>query len=104
MRALCARTSWSAAFALGRSLRYNGGEYGPRNSSLASGCADPDHHYPRAALALTGAGIMPEVLMVGTSDVYTENEPPVEISTSGVAWPAIIGGAFAAIALTLILL
>ena len=32
----------------------NGGEYGPRNSSLASGRADPDHHYPRAALALTG--------------------------------------------------
>ena len=47
---------------------------------------------------------MPEVLMVGTSDVYEENEQPVETSTSGVAWPAIIGGAFAAIALTLILL
>jgi hypothetical protein len=47
---------------------------------------------------------MPEVLMVGTSDVYAENEQPVETSTSGVAWPAIIGGAFAAIALTLILL
>ena len=46
---------------------------------------------------------MPEVLMVGTSDVYAENEQPVETSTSGVAWPAIIGGAFAAIALTLIL-
>ena len=47
---------------------------------------------------------MPEVLVVGTSDVYAENEQPVETSTSGVAWPAIIGGAFAAIALTLILL
>ena len=47
---------------------------------------------------------MPEVLMVGTSDVYAENEPRDETSTSGVAWPAIIGGAFAAIALTLILL
>jgi hypothetical protein len=47
---------------------------------------------------------MPEVLMVGTSDVYAENEQPVETSTSGVVWPAIIGGAFAAIALTLILL
>jgi hypothetical protein len=47
---------------------------------------------------------MPEVLVVGTSDVYAENEQPVETSTSGVAWPAIVGGAFAAIALTLILL
>jgi hypothetical protein len=47
---------------------------------------------------------MPEVIMVGTADVYAENEQPVETSASGVAWPAIIGGAFAAIALTLILL
>lgn len=47
---------------------------------------------------------MPEVLRVGASDVYVENEQPVETSTSGVAWPAIIGGAFGAIALTLILL
>ena len=47
---------------------------------------------------------MPEVLMVDTTDVYAENEQPVETSTSGVAWPAIIGGVFAAVALTLILL
>ena len=47
---------------------------------------------------------MPEVLMVGTADVYAENRPPLEASTSGVAWPAIIGGAFAAVALSLILL
>ena len=47
---------------------------------------------------------MPEVLMVDTTGVYAENERPVETSTSGVAWPAIIGGVFAAIALTLILL
>jgi hypothetical protein len=42
--------------------------------------------------------------MVDTTGVYKENEQPVETSTSGVAWPAIIGGVFAAIALTLILL
>ena len=47
---------------------------------------------------------MSEVLMVGTTDVYTEDEQPVDTSTSGVAWPAIIGGVFAAIALTLVLL
>jgi hypothetical protein len=47
---------------------------------------------------------MPEVLMVGTADVYAENRPPLEASTSGVVWPAIIGGAFAAVALSLILL
>jgi hypothetical protein len=47
---------------------------------------------------------MPELPMGGTSDVHAENEQPVGTSTSGVAWPAIIGGALAAIALTLILL
>ena len=35
---------------------------------------------------------MPEVLMVGTTDVYTENEQPVDTSTSGVAWPDAMAG------------
>src|ERR1039458_6102587 len=47
---------------------------------------------------------MPEALMAGTAGVYAENRHPLEASTSGVAWPAIIGGAFAAAALSLILL
>ena len=47
---------------------------------------------------------MSEVLMVGRADVYEEDGRPTEDSTSGVAWPAIIGGAFAAAALSLVLL
>jgi hypothetical protein len=47
---------------------------------------------------------MPESSIAGTSGAYVENRPLLEASTSGVAWPAIIGGAFAAAALSLILL
>ena len=51
---------------------------------------------------------MSEASMAGTAVVYVEDRaedrPPLEASTSGVAWPAIIGGAFAAVALSLILL
>lgn len=39
--------------------------------------------------------------MTGSAGVYADG--PVESSSSGVAWPAIIGGAFAAAALSLIL-
>ena len=42
--------------------------------------------------------------MVETVGVYVEDMNPLEAATSGVAWPAIIGGAFAAAALSLILL
>jgi hypothetical protein len=42
--------------------------------------------------------------MVDTVGVYVEDRNPLEASSSGVAWPAIIGGAFAAAALSLILL
>jgi hypothetical protein len=42
--------------------------------------------------------------MVETVGVYVEDRTPLEAATSGVAWPAIIGGAFAAAALSLILL
>jgi hypothetical protein len=42
--------------------------------------------------------------MAGPSGGYVETRHPLEASTSGVAWPAIIGGAFAAAALSLILL
>ena len=47
---------------------------------------------------------MPDSPVAGTAGVYAENRHPLETSTSGVAWPAIIGGAFAAAALSLILL
>ena len=47
---------------------------------------------------------MPESSIAGTSGAYVENRPLLEASTSGVAWPAIIGGALAAAALSLILL
>src|SRR5450759_159659 len=47
---------------------------------------------------------MRETSIGGTPGVYAESRPSLEGSTSGVAWPAIIGGAFAAAALTLILL
>jgi hypothetical protein len=43
-------------------------------------------------------------VMVDTVGVDAGNRQPLESSTSGVAWPAIIGGAFAAAALSLILL
>jgi hypothetical protein len=47
---------------------------------------------------------MPDTPIAGTSGTYAEDLRPLESSTSGVAWPAIIGGAFAAAALSLILL
>src|ERR1035437_2357158 len=47
---------------------------------------------------------MREAPMVETVGVYVEDRNPLEAATSGVAWPAIIGGAFAAAALSLILL
>src|ERR1035437_1182965 len=47
---------------------------------------------------------MREAPMVETVGVYVEERNPLEASTSGVTWPAIIGGAFAAAALSLILL
>jgi hypothetical protein len=47
---------------------------------------------------------MRETPMGGTPGVYAESRPSLEGPASGVAWPAIIGGAFAAAALTLILL
>jgi hypothetical protein len=43
-------------------------------------------------------------VMVDTVGVDARNRQPLEGSTSGVAWPAIIGGALAAAALSLILL
>jgi hypothetical protein len=42
-------------------------------------------------------------VMTDTIGVDAGNRQPLEASTSGVAWPAIIGGAFAAAALSLIL-
>jgi hypothetical protein len=47
---------------------------------------------------------MPDTPVAGATGLYAENLRPVEASTSGVAWPAIIAGAFAAAALSLILM
>jgi hypothetical protein len=47
---------------------------------------------------------MPDTPVAGATGLYAENPRTVEASTSGVAWPAIIGGAFAAAALSLILM
>src|ERR1700735_4194146 len=51
---------------------------------------------------------MSATAMVGRAGIYEqvrdESRQPPEASTTGVAWPAIIGGAFAAAALSLILL
>src|SRR5665213_3783184 len=47
---------------------------------------------------------MREPSMVETVGVFVEDRNPLETATSGVAWPAIIGGAFAAAALSLILI
>jgi hypothetical protein len=46
---------------------------------------------------------MPDTRMAGPAGIYADERPPVEASTSGVAWAAIFGGAVAAIALTLVL-
>jgi hypothetical protein len=41
--------------------------------------------------------------MPGQAGVYAEDRPPLEAASSGVAWGAVLGGAVAAISLTLIL-
>ncbi len=38
---------------------------------------------------------MPDTPMAPTTGVYSESRQPLETMSSGVAWPAIIGGAFA---------
>ncbi len=47
---------------------------------------------------------MSNTLITDTVGVYVEGGSPPEVSSSGVAWPAIIGGAFAAAAFSLILI
>jgi hypothetical protein len=47
---------------------------------------------------------MSNTLITDTVGVYVEGNSPREISNSGVAWPAIIGGAFAAASLSLVLI
>ena len=46
---------------------------------------------------------MPATPMPGQAGVYAEDRPPLEAASSGVAWAAVLGGAVAAISLTLIL-
>ena len=46
---------------------------------------------------------MPDTPMTGATGGYVEQRSVLESSTSGVAWPAIIGGAFASVALAVLL-
>ena len=46
---------------------------------------------------------MPDTRVAGPAGVYADDRPPMEAATSGVALAAVLGGAFAAIALTLVL-
>jgi hypothetical protein len=46
---------------------------------------------------------MIDLIVTGVAGTAVEQQSPPETSASGVAWPAIFGGAFAAIALTLLL-
>lgn len=81
------------------------GGYGTRGSALASRCADSDHHPARPPLALTA--LEPPMTAPGViSEVHTTEEAILSngASRSGVSWGAIIGGAFAAMGITLILL
>jgi hypothetical protein len=46
---------------------------------------------------------MPDTPMPGQVGVYAEDRPSLEAASSGVAWAAVLGGAVAAISLTLVL-
>ena len=46
---------------------------------------------------------MPDTPMTGAAGGYVDQRSVVESSASGVAWPAIIGGAFASVALAVLL-
>ena len=73
---------------------------------MATARADPNHHSARVAVSLTvQSNLMSEhPPMAGIPGVHVEDRHPLEASISAVAWPAIIGGAFAAAALSLILM
>jgi hypothetical protein len=47
---------------------------------------------------------MPDTPVVAAAGVYPDSRQPYEASTSGVAWGAVLGGAFAAVALSLVLM
>jgi len=46
---------------------------------------------------------MPDTPMAGEAGEYLGQRSVIEVSSSGVAWPAIIGGAFASVALAVLL-
>jgi hypothetical protein len=81
---------------LPRCVATTGGKHGSWNPTLADRGADSDHYHSRAALALSmGAipvGSAPRTTVVGN-----------EASSSAVSWAAIIAGAFAALALAVVL-
>jgi hypothetical protein len=55
-------------------------------------------------MALTERGtIMPDTPIIAAAGDYGDQRPVAESSSSGVSWPAIIGGAFASVALAVLL-
>jgi hypothetical protein len=77
-------------------VKTGGNNHGSRNSALAARRADSDHHPSRAHLALIIATVRADT---GVQTMAIGNEA----SSSAVSWAAIFAGAFAALALTVVL-
>src|SRR6202521_1975206 len=74
----------------------SGTVYGPWNFALVVGCSNPHHHPSCPDLAL----IMADLTLAGVSRPLSAGH---ESSHSAVSWPAIIAGAFAALAISVVL-
>src|SRR5665213_992162 len=79
--------------------------HGPRNSALAARSAHSHHHPARAGLALTGRPNMAttSATIVDRQGGAVEIASTTESSRSAVSWGAVIGGAFAAGSISVIL-
>src|SRR5215813_12949867 len=86
--------------------RIDGGQYGSSNSAVAVGCAHSNNHPTRTVLALIeGAARMVSVpLSDRAAETLSDGGHTLESSISAISWAAIIGGAFATAALSLMLL
>jgi len=85
----------------------DGGKYGSRNSPVVVGCAHSDHHSTRSVLALNDSRETARMVSAPVSGRAAETLEPahtLESPISAISWAAIIGGAFATAALSLILL
>jgi len=88
--------------------RVDGGQYGSSNSAVAVACAHSNNHPTRSVLALIeGAARMVSVPLSGRAAETlgdSDGGHTLESSISAISWAAIIGGAFATAALSLMLL